>query len=281
MGRRMVIVLLLCVLIWSAVVPWGFAREADEALSQPADLQQKTLLLNMAVAGGIFAWGIANWDYFQATPRGHREQWFGLETKYGGADKIGHLYTTYAAGRLFRHVYLKWGYDDDTAGRLGILSSLGAMTLMEVGDSFSDDIGFSYEDLLMNLAGAGFGYLMMVNPQLDRKLDLRVEYWPEFGGDVEWDLFTDYEQHKYLLAVKADGFECLADSWLKYFELQVGYYTRNYSDYHVGGLDRRKRVVYAGVGLNVGKIVERWVKAPLLDYVQVPYTYLPLAKNLD
>lgn len=258
----------------------GLAAERPERASTAAELRHKTLLLNATVAGGILTWGVLNWDYFQASPSAHSEGWFGAGTKSGGADKLGHAYSTYVAGRAFRAIYLDWGYDEKRAGQLGILSALGAVTLMEVGDSFSPTFSFSYEDVLMNLSGAGFGYLMESCPELDRKLDFRVEYLPEFGSDFSFDLITDYEHLKYLLVLKGSGFDALGDSWLRYLELHAGYYTRNYEGYHPGGADHRERTLYLGVGLNVGQLLARWVKWPVFDYLQLPYTYLPVEKTL-
>lgn len=256
------------------------ASPGDQPLS-PAERRHRTQLLNAAVAGGILLWGTANWDYFDTPPKAGNEDWFGHETKEGGADKLGHLYITHITSRAFRKVYLDWGYSEKEAGRLGVLSSLGIMTLMEAGDSFSSEFGFSYEDTLMNLAGAGFSYLMIRYPDLDRKIDLRAEYNPEFGGDFEPDFFTDYEHLKYLLAFKAEGFESIRSPWLKPLELHIGYYARNYGSYQPGSVDNRKRTLYVGLGLNLGMLLRNWIKTPIFDYLQLPYTYLPLEHDLD
>ena len=238
-------------------------------------------MLNSAVAGGILLWGTLNWDYFETTPQAGNEAWFGHGTKEGGADKLGHLYIAHIASQAFRAIYLDWGYGEDRAGKLGVLSSLGMTTLMELGDSFSRDYGFSYEDMLMNLAGAGFSYLTMRHPGLDRKIDLRAEYRPSLGEDFEPDFFTDYEHLKYLLAIKGEGFDAIRHPWLKALELHFGYYARNYDSYRSAGPDHRRRSVYVGVGLNIGRLVRQWVKAPVFDYLQLPYTYLPLEHDLD
>ena len=277
--RSRAIILLLSVLL---VLP--VCAVAGKAADRPASaetLRRKTVLLNAGVAGGLLLWGVINWDYFQRSPRAEAEGWFSHGTKSGGADKLGHAFSTYAAGRAFRQVYLDWGYDAGRAGRLGILSALGVMTLMEVGDSFSRSFSFSYEDVLMNLAGAGYGYLMERCPGLDRKLDFRAEYQPGFGHDFSFDLLTDYEHLRFLLALKGSGFAALRASWLGYLELHVGYYTRNYEDFRSALPDRRERILYLGVGLDVGRLLARWVKWPIFDYLQVPYTELRLERNLD
>jgi hypothetical protein len=246
------------------------------------DLPRETKVrnLNLLAAGATITWGVINWDYFQKSPQANNEDWFGRKTDEGGADKFGHLYTTYALSHLYAKIYRSWEYSEERAMSLGAFSALGTMTIMEVGDSFSE-FGFSYEDMLMNCVGAAAGYWLGVHPEWQQRLDLRLEYAPSLS-DFETDVFTDYEHHKYLIAFKADGFDLLRDTPLNYFELHLGYYTRGYDDYHSSSIeDDRERTVYVGLGLNVGKLIESVWKTRIFDYLQLPYTYLPLDHDLD
>jgi len=242
--------------------------------------ETKARNLNLLVAGGIITWGVVNWDYFQRSPRAKRENWFGHGTDEGGADKLGHLYTTYVLSNLYTWIYRDWDYSEDQALRLGALSALGSMTIMEVGDSFSK-YGFSYEDMLMNCVGAAAGFWLGSFPEWRQRLDLRIEYAPSIN-DFETDVFTDYEHHKYLLALKADGFDALRDTPMRYLELQLGYYARGYDDYHAAQPDDdRERTVYVGLGLNIGKLIEDFWDTRTFNYLQLPYTYIPLEHDLD
>ncbi|HKJ29595.1 MAG: YfiM family protein [Desulfuromonadales bacterium] len=246
------------------------------------DLPRETKVrnLNLLAAGATLGWGIINWDYFQKSPQANSEDWFGRETDDGGADKLGHLYTTYALSHLFASIYDSWDYPREEALRLGSFSALGTMTVMELGDSFSD-YGFSYEDMIMNCVGAAAGYWLGSHPGWQRRLDLRFEYAPSLSN-FESDVITDYEHHKYLLALKADGFEIIADSPLRYLELHIGYYSRGYGDYKSSQpYDDRERIVYVGVGLNVGKAIEGVWRTRIFDYLQLPYTYLPVEHDLN
>jgi len=259
------------------------AATPASALLFDDDLPRETKVrnLNLLAAGTVITWGIINWDYFQESPKSTNEDWFGHGTDEGGADKVGHLYTTYALSHLFAAIYRSWDYPDEPAMRLGTYSALGTMTIMELGDAFSEDYGFSYEDMLMNCAGALAGYWLGTHPQWQQRLDLRLEYAPSLS-DFETDVVTDYEHHKYLLALKASGFEALQDSPLKYLELHLGYYARGYDDYKPYlADDDRERTVYVGLGLNVGKLIEGVWKTRIFDYLQVPYTYIPLEHDLD
>lgn len=246
------------------------------------DLPRETKFrnLNLLAAGATITWGIINWDYFQVSPQAKNEDWFGRETDEGGADKLGHLYTTYALSHLYAAIYENWNYPQDEALRLGAFSALGTTTIMELGDSFSD-YGFSYEDMLMNCVGAAAGYWLGSHPGWQKRLDLRLEYAPSLSN-FEGDVFTDYEHHKYLIALKADGFDMLENSPLRYFELHLGYYVRGYDDYSSSRpYDDRERNVYVGLGLNVGKVIESVWKTRLFDYLQLPYTYVPIEHDLN
>jgi Predicted periplasmic lipoprotein (DUF2279) len=243
--------------------------------------EQKVLLLN---AGGVLAitsYGLVFWDYFQTAPKADGEGWFGRTTKYGGADKLGHFWSTYAVGHLFSYVYRWWDFDRDQANTLGALSSLGVQTLMEAGDAFSADYGFSYEDELMNIAGAGAAYVLGKYPELARKIDFRFEYRPTKFRDLTRDVLTNYDNQRYLVALKLDGFDMFHNSYLSYLELQAGYYARGYEEWDPGKPDNRRRHLYFGVGLNVSKFVQNFVDTRFFDYVQVPYTSVGASKGLD
>ena len=158
----------------------GILPGKDDGLTK----EQKALLLNTAAVAGIAAYGLINWNYFQTSPKATPEGWLGRTTKSGGADKLGHLWGTYAASHLLAYTYRRWGYSDSAANSLGALSALGIATLMELGDAYSGDFGFSYEDMVMNMAGAGTAYVLGRYPSLKRKIDLRVEFKPDSFGDL-------------------------------------------------------------------------------------------------
>lgn len=247
------------------------------------DLPRETKLrnLNILTTGAILTWGAIHWDYFQKSPKTGTEGWFEHDSAEGGADKMGHLYSTYAFSHIYATLYRSWDYPEEQAMRLGAYSSLGVMTIMEIGDSFSSKYGFSYEDMVMNCIGAAAGYWFGTHPEWQKRLDLRLEYAPSLSN-FESDVGTDYEHQKYLLALKADGFDKLHDTPLSYLELHLGYYARGYDDYRSYLVDDdRKRSVYVGLGLNVGKLVKNVWDTPIFNYLQIPYTYVPLEHDLD
>ncbi|TYO98267.1 uncharacterized protein YfiM (DUF2279 family) [Geothermobacter ehrlichii] len=246
----------------------------------PAVRRNRALLANAAVAGGILTWGLLNWDYFSRAPKTKSEGWFGHDTAEGGADKAGHLWASYTLSHAFAAYYRHIGYPADEATFYGPLSAFGMTGLMEIGDSFSVDHGFSYEDMAANLAGAAAGWLLLKYPQWQKKVDLRLEYRPELS-DLEGDFATDYQHSRYLLALKAEGFERVRHPWLQALELRLGYYARNYDSWTPGQPDRRRRYLYLGIGLNVGRLLRPFWKTRLFDYLQVPYTDIQLRRGVE
>jgi len=230
------------------------------------------LFLNAGVGVGVISWGFIFWEYGHYGFNFTNEGWFGKNTKEGGMDKFGHMYSTFLMTHLFDALYDRWGFSNEEAANYGFLSSVGINTLMEIGDGLSD-YGFSYEDMIVNIIGASMGYLRTRFPEFEEKIDFRLEYVPKLNELNGGDLITDYEHMKFLVAVKASGFKALKeDSFLKYLEFQVGYYSRGYDDFKPEE-DHRHRVHFIGIGLNMGKFLESVWKTSLFNYVQPPCTY--------
>jgi hypothetical protein len=240
---------------------------------------QKTLLLNIGGMATVVAYGAWQWGYGKETFQFKNEGWFQRGSKYGGADKLGHFWSSYAVSHLYSYLYRKWGYTESEANLYGVLSNLGIQAFMEVADGFSSQ-GFSYEDLVMNIAGTGVAYIWGRYPSLARKIDFRMEYTPKFDSH-DFGFSTNYERQKFLIALKADGFDAIKNPYLQYLEFHVGYYARHYKNYEEGGPDDRRRHIYVGLGFNISKLLQKAVDTRVLDYIQIPYTSVNKGFNLD
>lgn len=224
----------------------------------------------------VIGYGSLQWDYFSRTPHTSTEGWFEQDSVEGGADKLGHFYTSHVLTALLGHWYEGWGTEHSEAGKHAAISSLLFMTIMEAGDSFSD-YGYSKEDMLFNLLGSYAGYRHYVDPDWHRRIDFRVEHSLRSFND---DLLTDYEHLKFLLAVKLDGFDSLQDSPWSWLEVHIGYYARGYDHSAADG----SRTAYIGIGLNLSKLFARhgWQRtATTLRYLQPPQTTLGSETALD
>ena len=227
-----------------------------------------------AIAIGL--WGLAQWDYGSADLHSTDEGWFGADSKYGGADKLGHFWATYAFSDALTGLYKSWGYDSQTANNYGALSAWLVQAAMEFGDATSESQGFSWEDMIANTIGALTSVVMERYPELDRKIDFRVEY--VFENEVN-GIFDDYSNHYYSMALKFDGFDTFQDSFMRYVELHGGYYSRGYGEED----EENIRGVYAGVTLNFSRILyeQEWNKTgKVLEYIQIPYSVVKAKHEL-
>lgn len=245
------------------------------------ELNNKVLYTTLIGSAVVTAWGVAFWDYFTIKPVMGDEGWFEKDTQYGGADKLGHLYSTYLWSLGFASLYeYWWGMDEEDSMIYGPLTSWLFQGIMEVGDSFSETQGFSYEDMVMNTLGAGFYYVREKYPSLKEKVDLRMEYVPDFQGDA--DIFTQYNSMKYLFALKFSGFESMESNFLRYGELHLGYYTRGYQNHTA--YNQKERILYVGIGINVSEVLASmgWLKtSKVFNYYQLPYTSVPFGYDLN
>lgn len=243
--------------------------------SQPKET--KLLYTNIAAASLIGIWGLTEWDYGSADWHDADEGWFEQDSKYGGADKFGHFWATYTFADALTGLYKHWGYDSQRANTYAALSAWTVQAFMEMADATSESQGFSWEDMMMNTFGALTSVLMEKYPELDRKIDFRVEY--VFNVDVN-GIFDDYSNHYYSMVIKLDGFDSVENTLLKYLELHAGYYSRGYDD----ETEDDTRSLYAGVSLNFSRLFQQngWNKTgKTLEYLQVPYTVLKASHELD
>jgi len=255
------------------------AAGTDLEIESESDVGKRVMLVNGAIATTILAWGVLNWDYGDRSEHIESEGWFAHDTEEGGADKLGHMYTGYILTHGSASLYRKWGSSRERASLLGAGTSLMMTGLMEIGDSFSN-YGFSPEDMVANVLGALLGYSLYRYPDLQKKIDFRWEFNPDFNN-MKSDFVTDYEHSKYLFAIKAEGFESIQNTWLRAFELHVGYYARNYEDFEPAGPDNRERYAYVGIGLNVSRLIHDFSKTRLFNYLQLPYTYIEMKHEIE
>lgn len=252
---------------------------------------------NVILGGGlaIGLYGATHWwkDGVTNNFRTVDEGWFGQDTYAGGADKMGHLYFTYAGTRLLTRCFEGLGNNSDQALWLGAATTFGTLLAVETIDGFSERWRFSKEDLVMNAIGSGLGILFEKSPELDKALDLRILYWPSAAAKRQdkSDPFGDYSGQTYLLVAKAAALPALRQHQpLRYLELAVGYGTRGYEPNEGAGAVR-SRHGYVGISLNLAEILDdtlfkdsrnsrsQRITHQVLEYVQVPGTAAALVDH--
>ena len=229
---------------------------------------------------GITALGVKSWDWGSSGFHFNNEHWFGKSTGSGGADKLGHAFTSYALTNAFAERLQAKGRSPERAALSASLLTSALMLYVEAFDGVSGDHGFSYEDVVMNSLGVGFAYLRQTNPRLKSLVDYRMEYKP--SGYKGFRPFSDYEGQKYLLALKLSGFKSLKQSPLRYFELPAGYYSRGFSKEARNDGQFRRQNGFVGIGVNLSQLffgypseADRYYEHTgrfIFEHVQVPYT---------
>ena len=231
---------------------------------------------------GIKTWGWGEGNSFHVTPEG----WFGADTLYGGADKLGHAYVSFALTNLMFERIVREGRTPERAALSAALIGQAIMFSVEIFDGLSR-LGFSPQDVMMNVAGASLAYFRAVNPRLRDLVDYRLEY--RNSGHIGFAPESDYSGQKYLLALKLGGFDGLRDTPLRFLELQAGYYTRGFlPEERDLGLER-SRHAFIGVGVNLTELLlgrrssqestSRGYGRLLLEHVQIPFVAVQSARG--
>jgi hypothetical protein len=255
---------------------------------------RKSLALSAAgTAGvylGLYGWVTLAW-YVRSTNSGtfsmHEEGWFGRDTYAGGADKVGHTWGNYVMTRGVSQILQNGGWPR----RASILTAGGlAFTFFafsEVKDGYTKQYGFSTGDVLCNAIGVATGMVFELSPELDRRLDFKISYFPSaaFRARLEKDgpfnSPEDYSGQTMLLAYHLGSIDGLVRnvSWARYVDLSVGYQTRGYRPVIEGS--ERSQDLFAGVSLNLQGVLDRVVTGRaagavhfMTEMYQVPYTTL-------
>ncbi|MBL3529141.1 MAG: DUF2279 domain-containing protein [gamma proteobacterium endosymbiont of Lamellibrachia anaximandri] len=255
---------------------YGFSTFKDHFYSVPLEVA--------GLLGGITALGLHAWDWDENTSFHFQSEGFlGEDTGSFGMDKFGHAYSSYLIAEFLTHHIRKRARDPSGAAFSSAILATVLMTYVELFDGYALDHGFSYEDMIFNVIGIGLSSARNLIPGLHDKVDFRLEYIPS-GNTDSFGPITDYSGQKYLFALKASGFDMFEDSFLKYFELQAGYFARGFTEKEEQNNEPSFRRVFWGLGLNLqellfgaGRIKHTAIGQDarrILEYVQVPYTNL-------
>lgn len=290
----------LAVLFVGAMLPWSSslwaqALTSTEAINGRLELpaitpEQKESRTRWIIGGTVLsfaAYGYANWwSEDNSNFNFAEEEWFGQDSYAGGADKLGHAYAAYLTTRLMTKQFQWAGHDHAQAVNLGAVVAGTTLAAVEVLDGFTQEFGFSREDLIMNILGVGLGMLFEKHPKWDDIIDFRVRYWPSNDARQldEHDPVSDYSGQTYFLITKASGIPALRSRRvIQYFEFALGYGSRGYEP-DDGSLQDRQRRVYYGVSVNLSHLLDntvfkrrqssttRNILHNVLEYYQVPGT---------
>lgn len=219
------------------------------------------------------------------------EQWFGRHTYAGGADKISHFVLYNVVGRLMTQVYGELGVPRDRSDLAGASVAALAGLITEIGDG-TNRYGFSYEDLVTDVAGAATAFVT-THYGLNDLLGFRIGYipHPEVIGQPNGGFGKDYTEEIYTADVKFAGLAKrlhFRPGIARFLLISATYGTKGYP-YAVP--DVRERQVGLEVGLHFSEILravglrnDHWwqrVLYVLVDSVRIPYTQIGVQYDLN
>ena len=219
------------------------------------------------------------------------EQWFGRHTYAGGADKVSHFVLYNVVGRLMTQVYGELGAPQDRSVVYGASIAALAGLMTEIGDG-TNKYGFSYEDLISDVAGAATAFVT-TRYGLNDLLGFRIGYvpHPDVVGQPYGGTGKDYTEEIYAADIKICGL-----ARRMHFSPGIARFLMVSTTYGVKGYpyaapEVRERQIGLELGLHVSEILravglrqDHWwqrVLYVLVDSVRIPYTQIGVQYDLN
>lgn len=239
------------------------------------------------------AFGVLVWDWGESGDwKWGKERWFQGDTDSGGADKTGHFFAHYTVTRI---AYSFFSYTEKNQNMALAYSAFTGATvglLIEVGDAYTGKYGFSYEDLVVDLIGVASAVVLDKYPVADEFIGITGTYWPskafrKYDNKNIGNFAGDYSGWKYLLNFKLAGFKYLGfniPEFMRYIQLDVAYYTRNYTNYdqaYSPGKEAKRHWSF-GASVNMREVTRDifknyktagWVAEQPFKYYHIPLGY--------
>jgi Predicted periplasmic lipoprotein (DUF2279) len=209
----------------------------------------------------LWEWG--DQTYFKAGSDG----WMERDQTHGGADKTGHLMTFYYGAKIFTYYFDQvYPHNHTKAAILGAGASFLGGFAVELGDGYATNYGFSYTDLIFDALGVLIALAQEIYPGVDDLIDLSSFYLPSTNffskhNENKLDTFTDYSGHLLVLNLRLGGIPWIKETPLKYFRLDLDYYTRCYQPFdncsnELTGTNKfESRNIYLGFSIDLARLI--------------------------
>lgn len=220
-----------------------------------------TPVLMLSLGMQMWKWGDST--HFKASSDG----WLERTQTHGGADKGGHLFSFYLGTMIFAR-YFEQIYPENRhkAALLGAaISTLGGLAV-EIGDGFATNYGFSYTDIVADMLGVALALAKLRWPALDELVGLSVTLVFTDGflsphNKNRFDVVTNYSGQLTTLNLRLGGIPLINETLLKYFRIDLGYFTRCYDPYDPCSKERtgtskwETRNLYVGLSLDLARMI--------------------------
>lgn len=271
-----------------------FGEDAEKIPSQfnYAGLKEDTLFkkkhikyVNWGTPLLFATYGVLFWDW--GTINGFRtrdEGWFGKNTYAGGADKFAHMYSHYLISRASYAFYTNSGISHKDALKNSFILASSVGVLIEIGDGLSH-YGFSFQDIVSDFVGIGFGHLLNSNAYLDELIGFQFAWWnntkdPNHKGQKFKDPIDDYNNQKYIFNLRFAAIPVLRELKItRYLNFDFGFYSRGYKVEN-SDINATKREIFTGFSLNLTQLLRDFFPksgfayhtSNFLRYYQPPFT---------
>lgn len=253
------------------------------------------LLASVGMSALVLGVGSQAWWDEGLQPFSFRDTgWFGRDTYSGGADKLGHLYSSYVFVHAAASVYEAIGLDPEEASWMSAAFAFLLFNGFELIDGFTD-FGFEYGDVVFNTLGVAGGLVARLFPELERSLGIRLGYVPsnDFLDNPKSVLkfINDYSGMLYYLDFKAQGILEQLDvdpGWARYLVGGLIYGTQGYSPVRQAPDDKR-RLFGVHLGISAAELLRSNAQgdgptlsiARALDFYAMPFFSVSLMRDLN
>jgi hypothetical protein len=247
-----------------------------------------SILIGFPLAHIVY--GVTVWNWGENSDwKWANERWFQGDTDSGGADKTGHFFAHYLVSRASYSFFSYTEKNQNVALTYSALTAAGVGVLIEVGDAYTGKYGFSYEDIVADFLGVAAAVVLDKYPVADEFIGITATYWPSKGFKKDedssyGDFAGDYSGWKYLMNLKLAGFKYIGfdiPEFMRYIQLDLGYYTREYTDYDLAAnpSPEPKRHWSFGASVNMREVTRDifrnhktagWVAEQPFKYYHVP-----------
>lgn len=180
-------------------------------------------------AVGTFAMVGLHYLWYKKFPHS-RFHLFNDNNEWLNMDKIGHATTAYNFCSI-QYNTMRWcGLNNRQSNLVGGLTALGAQTIVEIFDGFSQKWGFSTGDMLANITGTAL-FMVQQSVWKEQRVQLKFSFhktiFPQYNpnelGKNKWQRWLkDYNGQNYWLSVNPASFMSSRSDFPKWLNIEGG-----------------------------------------------------------
>lgn len=221
-------------------------------------------------------------------------RFFNDNPQWNQVDKVGHFYSTYHFSGITHQLLKKTGMEERKSAFWSSAIGAGLLLPVEVLDGFSPEFGFSYGDVIANLAGSGFflgQHLLWQEQRIKPKFSFhQTSLAPQrpavLGDGLAEELLKDYNGQTYWFSFDLHAIFA-KKGFPKWLNLAAGYgaqnmvFARHEENSQAGFSDFRQ--YYLGIDFDLSYIHtdKKWLKTLLflLDTIRLPAPALEMSRH--